>query len=63
MKQLKNPAPAHAPGEQPPSKKFPDHAQTDATASREQVRDSVARVQAPRESKRPAERSGKAPSR
>ena len=37
----------------------PPHGQTDATANREQVRESIARVPAPRESKRPAERGDK----
>ena len=37
----------------------PSHGQTDATANREQVRESIARVPAPRESKRPAERGDK----
>lgn len=41
----------------PPSS--PSHGQTDATANREQVRESIARVPAPRESKRPAERGDK----
>ena len=37
---------------------FPLHAQTDATAGREQVRE-VVPVHAPRESKRPVERTSK----
>jgi hypothetical protein len=37
----------------------PSHGQTDATSNREQVRESSARVPAPRESKRPAERTDK----
>lgn len=37
----------------------PSHGQTDATTNREQVRESSARVPAPRESKRPAERTDK----
>ena len=41
----------------PPSS--PTHGQTDATANREQVRESSARVPAPRESKRPSERGDK----
>ncbi len=52
MKQMKSaPKPAGPP-------QFPLHAQTDATAGRDEVRETV-RVQAPRQSKRPAERKSK----
>jgi hypothetical protein len=37
----------------------PVHGQTDSTANRDQLRESSARVTAPRESKRPAERGDK----
>ena len=40
-------------------KQFPAQAQTDATANRQQVRDTAPPVHAPRESKRPQERSNK----
>lgn len=51
-------APQTPPAPQGPSNS-PSHGQTDATANREQVRESIARLPAPRESKRPAERSHK----
>ncbi len=59
MKHPKNPA---APQEQAKplnARQFPTRAQTDATATREQVRDTAPPVHAPRESKRPQERSSK----
>ena len=58
MKQLKTPVkPPSPPGPLNPQQ-FPLQAQTDATASREKVRE-VVPVHAPRESKRPVERSDK----
>ena len=56
MKQSNAPTSPQTPHRPQATQPRPEHAQTDATASREQVRESSARVPAPRESKRPHER-------
>ncbi len=53
MKQSKAPTSPQMPHRPKDTQAPPVHAQTEATAGREQVRESSARVTAPRESKRP----------
>ncbi len=59
MKQPKSPVAPHKQGAVMTPQQFPTHGQTDATATREQVRETAPPVHAPRESKRPQERSAK----
>ena len=61
MKPAKTPNGSQHPAKPLDPQQFPAQAQTEATASREQVRDAAPHVQAPRESKRPQERSSKRP--
>ena len=61
MKQTKEAGNTHIPPMPLNPQHIQQHAQTEATAGREQVRE-VTPVRAPRESKRAAERSGKGPS-
>ena len=56
MKQPKNPSKSQSPAGPLNPQQFPLQAQTDATAGREKVRE-VVPVHAPRQSKRPVERS------
>ena len=58
MKQPKGSTNAQVPGKPLNPQQFPLHAQTDATAGRDKVRE-VAPMHAPRRSKRPVERTGK----
>ena len=58
MKQPKNTTNTTPPETPPNPHQFPLHAQTDATAGRDQVRQ-VVPVHAPRQSKRPMERTAK----
>ena len=58
MKQPKSSTNAQVPGKPLNPQQFPLHAQTDATAGRDKVRE-VVPVHAPRQSKRPVERTGK----
>ena len=59
MTHPKNPVPSQSPVKPPGLSQGPLHGQTDATASREQVRATAPPVNAPRESKRQQERSSK----
>ena len=59
MKQQKSPAAPHEQTKPLNPRQFPTGAQTDATASREQIRETAPPVHAPRESKRPQERTSK----
>ena len=58
MKQPKHAIDPQVPVKPLDAKQFPSHAQTDATAGRDKVRE-VLHVHAPRQSKRPVERSSK----
>ena len=58
MKQPDDLTKPHSPPRPLDPQQFPLHAQTDATAARDQVRE-VVRVPAPRQSKRPTERTNK----
>ncbi len=58
MKQPKNPSKPQSPPRPLNPQQFPLQAQTDATAGRDKVRE-VVPVHAPRQSKRPVERSAK----
>lgn len=58
MKQPKSSTNAQVPDKLLNPQQFPLHAQTDATAGRDKVREVVS-VHAPRQSKRPVERTGK----
>ena len=58
MKQPKGSTNAQVPSTPLNPQQFPLHAQTDATAGRDKVRE-VVPVHAPRQSKRPVERTGK----
>ena len=58
MKQPKNPSKSQSPAGPLNPQQFPLQAQTDATVGREKVRE-VVPVHAPRQSKRPVERSSK----
>lgn len=59
MKPAKIPNGSQHPAKPLDPQQFPAQAQTDATATREQVRQTAPPVHAPRESKRPQERSSK----
>ena len=59
MKPAKIPNVSQHPAKPLDRQRFPAQAQTDATANRQQVRDTAPPVHAPRESKRPQERSSK----
>ena len=59
MKPAKTPNGSQQPATPLNPHRFPAQAQTDATPNREQVRDTAPPVHAPRESKRPQERSSK----
>ena len=59
MKPTKTPNGSQHPAKPLDRQQFPAQAQTDATANRQQVRDTAPPVHAPRESKRPQERSSK----
>ena len=59
MKPAKTPDGSQHPAKPLDRQQFPAQAQTDATANRQQVRDTAPPVHAPRESKRPQERSSK----
>ena len=58
MKQSKSPTKPQSPPTPLNPQQFPLHAQTEATAGRDKVRE-VVPVRAPRESKRPVERTSK----
>ena len=58
MKQPKGSTNAQVPGKPLNPQQFPSHAQTEATAGRDKVRE-VVPVRAPRQSKRPVERTSK----
>ncbi len=58
MKQPDNPTKPQSPPRPLGPQQFPLHAQTDATAGRDKVRE-VVPVHAPRQSKRPVERTSK----
>ena len=59
MKQPKTPTNAHAPDIPVNPQQFPLNPQADATPGREKVREVAHRANAPRQSKRPAERRSK----
>ncbi len=59
MKQPKGSSNAQVPGKPLDPRRFPLNAQTEATAGREKVRQVAYPVHAPRETKRPVERTGK----
>ena len=59
MKPAKTPDESQHPAKPLSPQRLPAQAQTDATLNREQVRETALPVHAPRESKRPQERSNK----
>ncbi len=59
MKQPRPPTGKQAPGTPLDTQQFPLNSQADATAGRDKVREGAHRANAPRQSKRPAERRAK----